>query len=182
MLRRAARPPGRGHGWAPGRTETTISGDSDEGSALPSGELYDWFVRGTALLDGGNPEAAAELLSRVRAAEPGSASVLEALSRALFDARRFSAAARSFEELVAARPDSDYARFGLGLTLARLGQFEPAAEQLALAVAMAPHRREYGDALRQARATLRAREQATGAQPTDGARPTDGSAQPDHAR
>lgn len=127
---------------------------------LPSGEPYDWFVRGNALLEGGNPEAAVELLQRAAQAEPQSTSVLEALARALFDARRFPAAEVRFAELVEAAPDNDYARFGLGLSRFRRGDVARAVEQLALAVAMAPHRPAYGQALREARATLRAREAA----------------------
>jgi predicted Zn-dependent protease len=125
----------------------------------PAGEIYDWFVRGQTLLDNGSPEAAAELLTRARLAVPDSASVLEALARALFDARRYDEAAARFTELVEVSPDSDYARFGLGLTRMRLGDVTGAVEQLALATAMRPGRPEYQQALREARATVRSREE-----------------------
>ncbi len=125
----------------------------------PAGEVYDWFVRGQTLLDNGNPEAAAELLTRARLEVPESASVLEALARALFDARRYAEAAARFTELVEVSPDSDYARFGLGLTRMRLGDLTAAVEQLAMATAMRPGRPEYEQALREARATIRAREE-----------------------
>jgi predicted Zn-dependent protease len=126
----------------------------------PGGEVYDWFVRGRTLLEGGNPEAAAELLTHAFAREPESASVLEMLARALFDARRYAEAADRFTELVETSPDSDYARFGLGLARMRLGDLAGAVEQLALATAMRPERAEYQQALREARATVRAREDA----------------------
>ena len=87
----------------------------------PAGEVYDWYVRGRTLLEGGNPEAAAELLTHACEREPESASVLEALARALFDARRYGEAADRFTELVETSPDNDYARFGLGLSRMRLG-------------------------------------------------------------
>jgi predicted Zn-dependent protease len=135
----------------------TEPGDYD---GMPAGEVYDWFVRGRTLLDGGNPEAAAELLTHARAREPESASVLEALARALFDARRYDEAAARFAELVEASPDSDYARFGLGLARMRLGDVAGAAEQLALAAAMRPERADYQQKLREVRATLRARAEA----------------------
>ena len=90
------------------------------------------------LLEGGNPEAAAELLAHARAQAPDSASVLEALARALFDARRYAEAATRFTELVEASPDNDYARFGLGLTKMRLGDAVGAVEQLAMAATDAP--------------------------------------------
>jgi Flp pilus assembly protein TadD len=129
------------------------------GDREPAGDVYDWYVRAVDLLDGGNPEAAAELLQHARSREPGSASVLEALGRAQFDARRFDRAADSFARLAELSPDNDYARFGLGLSRMRLGDHEGALEHLAIAAAMRPQRQEYAEALRQARATLRFREQ-----------------------
>jgi Tetratricopeptide repeat. len=54
-------------------------------------------------------------------------------------------------------PSEDYALFGLGLSLSRLGEFEAAVEHLALAVAMRPDNKHYTNALRHARATLEAR-------------------------
>lgn len=134
--------------------------DSTRREGEPAGGVYDWFVRARSLHDAGNPEAAAELLSHARRREPESASVLEALARALFDARRYPEAERHFTELVEASPDSDYARFGLGLCRMRLGDHGGAAEQLSMAAAMRPGRRDYQQALREARATVRARAEA----------------------
>lgn len=126
----------------------------------PSGEVYDWYRRGLSLLEGGSAEAAAELLAHARSEEPGSASVLEALARATFDARRYAEAAGHFGDLVAASPDNDYAWFGLGLVRMRLGDHAAAVDHLAMAVAMRPGRADYRQALREARATVRAREQS----------------------
>lgn len=123
----------------------------------PAGEVYDWYIRGLELLETGNAAAAAELLAHARAREPGSASVLEALARATFDARRYADAHRLFAQLVDATPDNDYARFGLGLSRMRVGDVAGAVEQLALAAAMRPGRGDYQQALREARGTLRAR-------------------------
>lgn len=133
---------------------------SEESAGAPAGEVYDWFVRGLSLLDGGNAEAAASLLAHAHAQEPGSTSILEALARATFDARRYPQADELFRRLVEAAPDNDYARFGLGLTRMRLGDVPGAVEQLALAAAMRPGRSDYQQSLREARATLRAREDA----------------------
>jgi len=126
----------------------------------PAGEAYDWFRRGSALLDSGNPAAAAQLLAWAAAEEPTAHSIREALARALFDARRFGEAAREFERLVDLAPDDDYARFGLGMALWRLRQFPRAADHLAMAVVMRPDRADYAAALRQVRATLDARAEA----------------------
>lgn len=134
--------------------------DEPVGDGVPAGEVYDWFVRGLGLLDGGNAEAAASLLAHAHAREPESASILEALARATFDAGRYAEASRLFGELVETTPDNDYARFGLGLTRMRLGDVPGAVEQLALATAMRPARQDYQQALREARATVRSREDA----------------------
>ena len=142
-----------------GEDQVTGTGGTS-GDGRPAGEVYDWYVRGRTLLESGNPEAAAELLAHARAQEPDSASVLETLARALFDARRYAEAERRFTELVATRPDDDYARFGLGLSRLRLGDLAGAVPQLAAAVTMRPARADYQQALREARATVRARTEA----------------------
>lgn len=137
-----------------------MSEEREDSTGVPAGEVYDWFVRGLSLLDGGNAEAAASLLAHAHTSEPGSTSILEALARATFDARRYPEADLLFRRLVEAAPDNDYARFGLGLTRMRLGDVPGAVEQLALAAAMRPGRADYQQSLREARATLRAREDA----------------------
>jgi len=110
------------------------------------------------LLSNGSPAAAAQVLQRASAAEPSSRSVREALARAQFDAGWYEAAADNFRMIVEASPADDYANFGLGLSLARTGNPQAAAEYLALAAAMRPEAAHYTDALRQVRATLRARD------------------------
>ena len=134
--------------------------EQDRADGGPAGEVYDWFVRGLGLLESGNAEAAAALLAHARSAEPGSASILEALARATFDAGRYTEALAHFAELAETSPDNDYARFGLGLSRMRTGDVTGAVEQLSLAAAMRPGRADYQQALREARATLRAREEA----------------------
>ncbi|MEY9967459.1 hypothetical protein ABIA33_005530 [Streptacidiphilus sp. MAP12-16] len=128
---------------------------SDEGA--PSGDVYDWFRRGSELLAGGHPGAAEQLLSRAAAAEPLSMAIRETLARAQFDARSYAAALESFRVVAMAHPADDYAQFGWGLAAARTGDFEESAVHLALAVAMRPDIAHYRAALRQTRATLKAR-------------------------
>lgn len=149
----------------PEQTESAWSAGPASLDGVPAGELYDWYRRGMALLESGDAAAAAQLLARARAGAPDSASIGEAHARALFDAGHYDAAASAFGELVELVPGDDYARFGLGLALSRLDRFTAAAEHLALAVAMRPDRREYSQALRHVRATLRAREEAAGGGP-----------------
>jgi thioredoxin-like negative regulator of GroEL len=54
-------------------------------------------------------------------------------------------------------PADHYARYGLGMASVRMGNVEAAVEQLALAAAMRPDQQHYVSALREARATIRAR-------------------------
>lgn len=126
----------------------------------PAGDAYDWYRRGTALLEQGNSAAAAELLAWAVDQEPDARSIRETWARALFDSRRFEESAREFRIIVDLAPDDDYAHFGLGLSLWRLRQFPDAAEHLAMAAVMRPDRPEYAAALRQVRATMAAREDA----------------------
>ena len=122
------------------------------GPGQPDGGVYEWYQRGLQLLGDGHPDAAATLLERALAAEPGSRSVLEALARAQYGAHRYRAAMDSFTRLISVNPTDDYAQFGLGLAASRAGDLETAAEHLALAVAMRPDLGHYARALRGARA------------------------------
>ena len=132
------------------------------GQAVPEGsedDVHAWYLRGMDLLGRGSPAAAAQVLQRASTAEPQSRSVREALARAQFDAGRYAEAADNFRMIVEASPSDDYANFGLGLALARMGDHAAAAEYLALAAAMRPDAAHYTDALRSVRATLQARKQ-----------------------
>jgi predicted Zn-dependent protease len=146
------------HGGKDSRLEKDLPAQAHPEQAGPDGtDTYALYRRGLDLLGRGSAAAAAQLLERAVAAEPRSPSVLEALARAQFDARRYTDAADSFRQIVEASPSDDYAQFGLGLALARAGNPAAATEHLALAAAMRPDLRHYTDALRQVRATLRAR-------------------------
>jgi tetratricopeptide (TPR) repeat protein len=140
------------------RPENPISSrDGVDSGSAGEADTYQLYQRGLDLLGRGSAAAAAQLLARAAAAEPQSRSVLEALARAQFDAGQYAAAAGNFRRIVDASPSDDYAQFGLGLSLARTGDPGAAAEHLALAAAMRPNLRHYTDALRNVRATLRAR-------------------------
>lgn len=141
----------------PGRPEDSPGHEPEESGAAPSGGVYEWYTRGLELLRAGSAGAALQLLTRAAEAEPGSHSIREALARAQFGVRRFDAAAESFRWIVDEEPAEDYARFGLGLSLSRMGDFEGAVKELALAAAMRPENEDYAKALRHARATLKYR-------------------------
>lgn len=128
---------------------------SERRPGRPEGDVYDWYRRGLELLRTGNPAAAAQLLGHAQAVEPESKSIREAMARALFNSRRYSDSAQTFRTLVEENPADDYAHFGLGLALSRLGEHAKAAGHLAMATAMRPGSEPYADALRDVRETLR---------------------------
>jgi Flp pilus assembly protein TadD len=146
---------------SPSRQERTpgVTGGSEATGPDPA-EVHTWYTTGMELLGKGSPAAAAQVLQRAANAEPASRSVREALARAQFDTGQYAAAADNFRVIVEASPTDDYAHFGLGLSLARVGDHEAAAEYLALAAAMRPDCKHYTDALRQVRATIKFRRQA----------------------
>jgi tetratricopeptide (TPR) repeat protein len=137
------------------------NGGNDSGGTEPA-DVHAWYKTGLELLGKGSPAAAAQVLQRAVKAEPASRSVREALARAQFDTGQYAAAADNFRVIVEASPTDDYAHFGLGLSLARAGEHEAAAEYLALAAAMRPDLKHYTDALRQVRATLKFRRLSPG--------------------
>ncbi len=122
----------------------------------PSGEMYDWYVRGLDLLQSGDANAAVQLLTHTAAAEPESRMVREALARAQFDVGLYEEARENFTWIVGIDPADDYAQFGLGLAATKVGDLDGAVEHLALAAAMRPDIGYYGTALRGARAALTA--------------------------
>jgi predicted Zn-dependent protease len=163
---RPADRPGRTSGengvdFPKGATDFPKGATGNGGGGRPDpAEVHGWYTTGMELLGKGSAAAAAQLLQRAANAEPASRSVREALARAQFDTGQYAAAAENFRVIVEASPTEDYAHFGLGLSLARIGDHAAAAEYLALAAAMRPDRKPYTDALEQVRATLKFRRQA----------------------
>ena len=109
---------------------------------------YDAFMEGSRLLASANPHAAAVALERARTLEPDKGSVREALGRAYFRSGRIREARAEFARAVEIDPVNDYAHFGLGLCLRRVGDTSGARRHLKLAVAMRPLD-EYRSALAQ---------------------------------
>jgi Flp pilus assembly protein TadD len=113
-------------------------------SAAPA---YDWYQRGMALLRAGDVHAAATLFERAAAEEPNKSSIHEALARAYFGSGRFSLALEQFNLVADLAPTNDYAYFGAGLCLGRLGRLREAVGQLRLANVMRPGNPDYESAL-----------------------------------
>ncbi len=108
---------------------------------------YDLFQRGTRMLAEHHPGAAAVLLERALALEPGKASILEALGRAYYNQGDHAAAAERFATMVAADPLAHYAHFGLGLAQGRLGNRRMSRRHLRMAVFLKPEIEVYRRAL-----------------------------------
>ena len=108
---------------------------------------YELFRRGSRLLAEHHPGAAAVVLERCLALEPGKASILEALGRAYFNQGAHAAAAARFQSIVDEHPLEHYAHFGLGLCSARLGDARRAERHLRMAVFLRPDNEDYQRAL-----------------------------------
>jgi Flp pilus assembly protein TadD len=91
--------------------------------------------------------AAAVVLERALALEPGKASILEALGQAYFNQGSHALAAERFGAMVEADPLAHYAHFGLGLSRARLGDVRAARRHLRMAVFLRPEDEAYHRAL-----------------------------------
>jgi tetratricopeptide (TPR) repeat protein len=122
-----------------------------EAEAEPE-SAYDLFRRGSLFLAQRHPGAAAVLLERCLALEPGKASILEALGRAYYDLGDHAQAAERFGAIVDANPLADYAHFGLGLCHVRMGDAAAGRRHLRMAVFLKPENEDYRRALRRAEA------------------------------
>lgn len=108
---------------------------------------YELFRRGSQMLADRHPGAAAVLLERALALEPGKASILEALGQAYFNQGDHASAADRFAAIVDADPVAHYAHFGLGLSRARMGDLIAARRHLRMAVLLKPENEAYQRAL-----------------------------------
>jgi Flp pilus assembly protein TadD len=114
-------------------------------------DVYELFQRGTELLEAGDSAAAAVPLAKAAKAEPGKASVREALGRAFFKSGRFGDAAEEFRAVTELSPTNDYALFCLGRALQMMGRHAEARRPLTLACGLRPGRRDYQVYLERAR-------------------------------
>jgi tetratricopeptide (TPR) repeat protein len=108
---------------------------------------YELFQRGNELLTRRHYAAAAIVLERAARAEPGKASILEALGRAYYNSGQHELSRDAFEDLVEIDPSAHYAHFALGQSLKQLGRLREARTHLRLAVALSPDSTLYSGAL-----------------------------------
>jgi Tfp pilus assembly protein PilF len=108
---------------------------------------YELFQRGSRMLAEQHFGASAVLLERALAMEPGKASILEVLGQAYFNQGSHALAAERFGAIVEADPLAHYAHFGVGLSMARLGDVRSARRHLRMAVLLKPENESYQRAL-----------------------------------
>lgn len=106
-------------------------------------DVYELYSRGCALLADGHHHQATIPLSRARDLSPQSASIREALGRALFRVQHYQEAADEFQAVVDHAPTNDYALFCLGRCLQLLGRHGEARAPLAQAASLQPGREDY---------------------------------------
>lgn len=117
--------------------------------------VYEWYTQGMALLKAGDVHAAATLLERAVAEEPDKRSIREGLARAYYGAKRFGDALEQFTAVLDISPVEDYAHFGAGLCLGRLGRLPEAVGHLRMANVMRPENEDYQGALQRYEVLLR---------------------------
>jgi len=110
--------------------------ESPELSPVGVDLTYEHFSAGMELLASGNPAQAAVRLEKARAAEPGKASVREALGRAYFALGRWNEAESEFRATLCVCPTNDYAHYSLSRVLRNSGRHQEAEAHLRLARAM----------------------------------------------
>lgn len=113
----------------------------------PPETAYELLQRGHSLLEGRHHAQAAIVLERADRAEPGKASILEALGRAYYNSGQHEPARATFDQLLELDPSAPFAHYALGQSLKRLGRLDGAGTHLRLAVALSPNSRLYRDAL-----------------------------------
>src|ERR671932_258472 len=114
--------------------------------------VYELYMRGSALLEKGDFNAAAIPLERASRLEPDKTSIREALGRAYFRSARYEAAAREFEAVVERSPVNHFAHFCLGRSLEKTGRRLEARRHLTLAAGLRPDRADYRAYLNRLRA------------------------------
>ena len=124
--------------------------DQDPDPSDDRESAYELLRRGEDLARRHHHAQAAVVLERADRLEPGKGSILEALGRARFNSRQYDAARQAFEALLAVDPRSDFAQFGLGQSLRKLGRDAEAVTHLRLAVALVPGSALYRGALARA--------------------------------
>ncbi|MFO7929417.1 MAG: tetratricopeptide repeat protein [Candidatus Humimicrobiaceae bacterium] len=108
---------------------------------------YYHFRKGKKLAGQNNFIHAIMHLEKAKEEEPEKASIREVLARAYYNCGFYSPARDNFQKAVEIDAANDFAYYGLGLSLAKLGKIKRAIGQLKIAVTMKPQSEDYKKAL-----------------------------------
>ena len=109
---------------------------------------YYHFRKGRKLAEDNNFIKAVMHLEKAKKAEPEKASIREALARSYYNCGFYKPAKENFQKAVEIDAANDFAYYGLGMSLAKLGKIHRAIGQLKIASTMKPQSEEYKNALR----------------------------------
>lgn len=96
-------------------------------------EAYNHFKAGRDLLNQNHPAQASVALAKAHRLAPGEVSICEALGRAYYNFGAYEKAREVFNEAVELAPTNNYAHFGLGKSLEKLGEKRLARRHFKLA-------------------------------------------------
>src|SRR5919201_3757250 len=106
-------------------------------------ETYNLFQQGKARLRDGMAAQATVSLEKAKKREPHKASIREALGIAYFRMQRYKEAESEFRAMAEISPADDYAHYGLGRALEKLGRKAEARGQYKLARSLRPSSEHY---------------------------------------
>ncbi|MDZ7838603.1 MAG: tetratricopeptide repeat protein [Actinomycetota bacterium] len=86
-------------------------------------------------------------LEKAKRQQPHKASIREALATAYYNSGFYSSAKKNFEKALQIDASNDFAYYGLGLSMAKLGDIKKARGQLKMAMVMNPECEQYKKAL-----------------------------------
>src|SRR6266508_2377823 len=109
---------------------------------------YDLFQQGRAHLRKGMAAQATVSLEKAKRREPEKASIREALAIAYFRMQRYKEAESEFRAMVELSPADDYAHYGLGRALEKLGRKAEARGHYKLASSLRPSSEHYASRIR----------------------------------
>ncbi|HET7856414.1 MAG TPA: tetratricopeptide repeat protein [Gaiellaceae bacterium] len=111
-------------------------------------ETYDLFQKGRAHLKKGMPAQATVSLEKAKRREPDKASIREALGIAYFRMQDYEKAESEFRAMTEIAPNDDYAHYGLGRSLEKLGREREAQGHYKLASSLRPGSERYSSRIR----------------------------------
>jgi tetratricopeptide (TPR) repeat protein len=122
---------------------------------MNSKNAYELFSEGKALVTNNDHLNAIMVFEKAKDIEPEKGSIREALARSYYNCGLYSSAKKHFRKAIEIDAANDYAYFGLGLCLIKMGKFSAALGQLKIAAAMKPGNETYRKTVRKYRNILK---------------------------